>query len=132
MGKYVAEYYPANPRLTVRSLVELNKRCFHICFHTHGYRNLKNAISNASPVRVVALSAFASMASMRMCDSMLVGLGQEFAVTTGEASAVIAYAAVTYGVLQIFYGPLGDRIGKLRVIGAASMACALGKFAAPD
>ena len=65
------------------------------------------------------------MAAMRMCDSMLVGLGQEFAVTTGEASAVIAYAAVTYGVLQIFYGPLGDRIGKLRVIGAASLACAL-------
>jgi len=86
---------------------------------------LKNATSNASPVRLVALSAFASMASMRMCDSMLVGLGQEFAVTTGEASAVIAYAAVAYGVLQIFYGPLGDRIGKLRVIGAASMACAL-------
>ena len=50
---------------------------------------------------MVALSAFASMASMRMCDSMLVGLGQEFAVTTGEASAVIAYAAVAYGVLPI-------------------------------
>jgi len=33
----------------------------------------------------VALPAFASMAAMRMCDSMLVGLGQDFAVTTGEA-----------------------------------------------
>ena len=56
---------------------------------------------------------------------MLVGLGQEFAVTTGEASAVIASAAVAYGLLQIFYGPLGDRVGKLRVIGACSLACAL-------
>jgi len=46
---------------------------------------LKNATSNASPIRVVALPAFASMAAMRMCDSMLVGLGQDFAVTTGEA-----------------------------------------------
>ena len=82
-------------------------------------------LNKASPVRLVALSAFASMASMRMCDSMLVGLGQEFAVTTGEASAVIASAAVAYGLLQIFYGPLGDRVGKLRVIGACSLACAL-------
>ena len=82
-------------------------------------------MSAASPVRLVALSAFASMASMRMCDPMLVGLGQEFAVTTGEASAVISVYAVAYGVLQMFYGPLGDRLGKLRVIGAASLACAL-------
>ena len=73
-------------------------------------------MNQVSPVRLVAMSAFASMAAMRMCDSMLVGLGQEFAVTTGEASAVISYAAVAYGVLQIFYGPLGERIGKLRVI----------------
>ena len=79
-------------------------------------------MSAASPVRLVALSAFASMASMRMCDPMLVGLGQEFAVTTGEASAVISVYAVAYGVLQMFYGPLGDRLGKLRVIGAASLA----------
>jgi MFS family permease len=38
---------------------------------------------------------------------------------------VIASAAVAYGVLQIFYGPLGERIGKLRVIGASSLVCAL-------
>ena len=82
-------------------------------------------MNQVSPVRLVAMSAFASMAAMRMCDSMLVGLGQEFAVTTGEASAVISYAAVAYGVLQIFYGPLGERIGKLRVIGASSLVCAL-------
>ena len=82
-------------------------------------------MSAVSPVRLVALSAFASTASMRMCDPMLVGLGQEFGVTTGEASAVIAAYAVSYGVLQIFYGPLGDRWGKLRVIGASSLVCML-------
>ena len=76
-------------------------------------------------MRLVALSAFASTASMRMCDPMLVGLGQEFGVTTGEASAVIAAYAVSYGVLQIFYGPLGDRWGKLRVMGASSLVCML-------
>jgi predicted MFS family arabinose efflux permease len=74
---------------------------------------------------LVALSTFASTASMRLCDPMLVDLGQEFGVTTGEASAVIAAYAVSYGVLQIVYGPLGDRWGKLRVIGASSLVCLL-------
>lgn len=82
-------------------------------------------MSASSPVRVVALSVFASTASMRLCDPMLVGLGQEFGVTTGEASAVIAAYAVSYGVLQIVYGPLGERLGKLRVIGASSLVCLL-------
>lgn len=82
-------------------------------------------MSTASPVRLVALSAFASMASMRMCDPMLVDLGKEFDVTVGDASYVISAYAVAYGVLQMFYGPLGDRLGKLRVIAAASLACTL-------
>lgn len=65
------------------------------------------------------------MASMRLCDPMLVVLGQEFQVTTGEASRVVSAFAVAYGVLQLFYGPLGDRFGKLRVITLAVLACAV-------
>jgi len=65
------------------------------------------------------------MASMRVCDPMLVVLAQEFAVSVGEASRVISAFAVAYGTLQLFYGPLGDRIGKLRVINAALLACAV-------
>ena len=76
-------------------------------------------------LRTIGLAAFASMAAMRVCDPMLVTLSQEFAVTTGDASAVVAAFAVAYGVLQLFYGPLGDRIGKLRVIAAAVSGCAV-------
>lgn len=76
-------------------------------------------------LRTIGLAAFASMAAMRVCDPMLVTLSQEFAVTTGDASAVVAAFAVAYGVLQLFYGPLGDRIGKLRVIAAAASGCAV-------
>lgn len=75
-------------------------------------------------LRVMGLAGFASMASMRLCDPMLVVLGQEFQVTTGEASRVVSAFAVAYGVLQLFYGPLGDRFGKLRVIALAVLACA--------
>ena len=76
-------------------------------------------------LKLLGLAGFASMASMRICDPMLVVLGQEFQVTTGDASAVVSVFAVVYGVLQLFYGPLGERFGKLRVVSLAVLACAL-------
>lgn len=76
-------------------------------------------------LRLISVAGFASMASMRICDPMLVALSREFQVTTGDASAVIAAFAVAYGVLQLFYGPLGDRFGKVRVIISATFACAV-------
>lgn len=76
-------------------------------------------------LRLVGLAAFCSMASMRVCDPMLVALSGEFGVTTGDASSVIASYAVAYGVLQLVYGPLGDRLGKIRVIIGATLACAV-------
>ena len=74
---------------------------------------------------LIGLAAFSSMASMRVCDPMLVALSHEFSVSVGEASRVVSAFAVAYGCLQLFYGPLGDRVGKLRVINAALLACAL-------
>ncbi|PVE42164.1 MFS transporter [Limnohabitans planktonicus] len=74
---------------------------------------------------LLGLAGFASMASMRICDPMLVVLGQEFQVSTGEASGVVSVFAVVYGLMQLFYGPLGERFGKLRVVSLAVTACAL-------
>ena len=48
------------------------------------------AQAERNSLRVMGLAGFASMASMRMCDPMLVVLGQEFHVTTGEASRVVS------------------------------------------
>lgn len=76
-------------------------------------------------LRLLGLAAFGSMASMRVCDPMLGTLSHDFDVSTGEASRVIAAFAVAYGVLQLFYGPLGDRLGKIRVINLATAGCAV-------
>jgi len=82
-------------------------------------------VSERNSLRLMCLAGFASMASMRMCDPMLLELGQEFQVSTGEASSVVSAFAVAYGVLQLFYGPLGDRFGKQRVISLAVLVCAV-------
>lgn len=76
-------------------------------------------------LRLVGLAAFGSLAAMRGCDPMLVTLSQEFGRTVGEASRVVSAFAVAYGLCQLGYGPLGDRIGKLRVVVAATGACAV-------
>lgn len=80
----------------------------------------------------LASAAFASMASMRICDPMLPALGADFGVPATEAAGVVTTYTIGYGVAQLAHGPLGDRIGKVRYIAgaalvaaAASLVCAL-------
>ena len=79
---------------------------------------------NNTDIRLLGLASFASMASMRMCDPMLLQWAQEFQATPGQASHVIAAFAIAYGVMQLIHGPLGDRFNKVRLIawGAALSA----------
>jgi predicted MFS family arabinose efflux permease len=76
-------------------------------------------------LRLISLAGFASMASMRVCDSFLVALAVEFQVSTGDASSVISAFAIAYGLMQLVYGPLADRVGKVRVILFATIGCAV-------
>lgn len=72
---------------------------------------------------------------MRACDTLLPTLAQQFSVTLGQAARVIFAFAVAYGVFQLFFGPLGDRYGKLRVIALCALACVIGNsmmFVAPS
>lgn len=76
-------------------------------------------------LRLVGIAAFGAMAAMRSADPMLRTLADEFKRSVGEVSAVVSAFAISYGVLQLAYGPLGDRIGKVRVIAFAASGCAL-------
>ncbi len=78
---------------------------------------------------LLGLASFTSMASMRACDALLPQLAGDFATTTGAAAQTIAAFAVAYGLLQLAYGPLGDRHGKLPIIAGATLACALANLA---
>ncbi len=69
---------------------------------------------------------------MRICDPLLPVLARDFDTSLAAAAATTTGFAIAYGATQLFFGPLGDRVGRLPVIvvailiaAAASVACAL-------
>src|SRR5260221_6859092 len=66
---------------------------------------------------------------MRVTDAMLPRIAADFDVGIAGAAAVITVFAIAYGVMQMVFGPLGDRYGKLRVIASASGAAAVASAA---
>jgi len=81
-------------------------------------------------VLLLSFATFSSMAAQRLCDAMLPELAREFRVTLAEAAQVVSVFAIVYGLCQLVYGPLGDRLGKFRVVAAATLFCALGSLLA--
>ncbi len=57
---------------------------------------------------------------------MLPELSRVFSVSLGRAAQVVSVFAITYGIAQLMYGPLGDRLGKFRVVTYATLFCSVG------
>ncbi len=98
--------------------------------------SVTNKLTNTLPestqkiLAVLAIAGFAGVITTRLCDAMLPALAAAFTVSSAEASIVIWAFSVTYGLMQLVYGPLGDRFGKPRVIALATGLCALASLAA--
>lgn len=82
-----------------------------------------------SAVTLLAIASFFSGAALRICDGLLPRLAADFAVSAGTAGRVVLTFAVAYGVAQLLFGPLGDRYGKARMVGAALAGCAVAALA---
>src|SRR4051812_41774087 len=79
------------------------------------------------PVRQIAVLAFGacgSAAALRACDALLPRLASDYGVGVGTAAQTVTAFAIGYGVMQLVYGPVGDRYGKYRVIAIATFASA--------
>jgi predicted MFS family arabinose efflux permease len=77
------------------------------------------------PIRamvLLAMAAFSSSVNMRVSDPLLPMIAGDLSVTVGSASTTIAAFAVGYGLLQLVFGPVGDRFGKYLVAGLCSIA----------
>jgi predicted MFS family arabinose efflux permease len=68
-------------------------------------------------------------ADARVIDPLLHVIAREFHTVPPTAAIVISSYALPYGLFQLFYGPLGDRVGKLRVMAACLALFAVGTFA---
>ena len=93
----------------------------------------KRATSPSSiPARsIVALSfgACGSAAALRACDPLLPRLAAEYGVGLATAARTVTAFAVAYGMLQLAYGPIGDRYGRYRMVMVAALASAFTSFA---
>lgn len=74
--------------------------------------------------QALAAAAFVSGANLRLFDALLPGVASEFGVVPTTAAVVVTMFTLAYGLFQIVHGPLGDRVGKLRVIGVATLIAA--------
>lgn len=67
-------------------------------------------------------AAFASSVNIRVCDPLLPQVAHAFSTTPGVAAGMVTAFAIAYGLLQLVWGPIGDRRGKYRVAALASIA----------
>lgn len=76
----------------------------------------------------LASAAFISGANMRLFDSLLPTIAEGFDVAPTVASIVVTAFTLAYGLFQIAYGPLGDRVGRLRTVAVAMLIACLGSL----
>lgn len=77
---------------------------------------------------LLSAAAFFSGAALRICDSLLPRLARDFDRTPGAAGRVIISFAMAYGLMQLLFGPLGDRYGKARMVCVALFGCVAGSL----
>ncbi|MFQ3622963.1 MAG: MFS transporter, partial [Acetobacteraceae bacterium] len=74
--------------------------------------------ASGPPLAILMLTGFLSGAGMRVADPLLALIGGDFGVSVGRTAPVVAAFTLVYGLAQPVLGPLGDRLGKLRLIAA--------------
>lgn len=79
--------------------------------------------ASESMVLLLSTAGFVSLVSTRLCDAMLPALALTFDTSAVEAAAAVSAYAVAYALMQLVYGQVGDRYGKLRVMAFACAAC---------
>ena len=68
-------------------------------------------------------------ADARVIDPLLHVVATDFHTSVPAAAIVISAYALPYGLFQLLYGPVGDRIGKIRVVAMCLAVFSFGTFA---
>jgi predicted MFS family arabinose efflux permease len=81
--------------------------------------------TTARTLPLLIAASFAAGCGMRIFDPILPLVATDFGVSVARMAPVLAGFMLGYGLGQIVIGPLGDRLGKLRVLLAAMFVYAL-------
>jgi predicted MFS family arabinose efflux permease len=81
------------------------------------------------PLFLLSAVAFVVIADARVVDPLLPVIAGDFGVGIGTAGFVVTAYTVPYGLCQLVYGPLGDRIGRLSVMRVGLILFAVGTAA---
>jgi predicted MFS family arabinose efflux permease len=92
-------------------------------FRYHGA--MPEARVELRPIVALSFGACGSSAALRVCDPLLPHFADEYGIGLGTAGQTVTAFAIAYGLLQLAYGPIGDRYGKYRVVTLATWGCAL-------
>jgi YNFM family putative membrane transporter len=77
----------------------------------------------------LAAAAFLVSADARVIDPLLKIIAAEFQVSNASAALTVSAYALPYGLCQLFFGPLGDRLGPLKVMATMMALFAVGTLA---
>lgn len=81
------------------------------------------------PLFLLSATAFVVIADARVVDPLLPVISDDFGVGIGAAGFVVTAYTLPYGLCQLVYGPLGDRIGRLSVMRVGLAIFAIGTAA---
>ena len=73
-------------------------------------------------IALLSMAGFFSIALLRSCDPLVPEIARSFGVSVAEASAPVIAYAVSYGVGQLLFGPIGSRLGTFKT---ATIGCTL-------
>lgn len=74
---------------------------------------------------LIGAGGFITMGTFRLTDPLLPAIAEEFGASIGSVATTVTAFTVGYGLFQLLYGPLGDRMGKLRVMSVTLTLSAL-------
>ena len=74
-------------------------------------------------------AAFVVSLDSRVISPVLPAIADDFNTTTGRAGLIVTAYLLPYGLFQLIYGPLADRVGRVPVVAFALGGFALGSVA---
>ena len=72
--------------------------------------------SQTRAIVLLALAGFAGQSMVRSADSLLPQIAADFSVSVGAASVIVSAYMLVHGSMQLAIGPVGDRLGKYRMV----------------